>query len=137
MTVAMAFPTIGGLTVVDYSSGNTFFYGGCGGGWIPNDLWLLMFYCYGVSNIAGKHIDWFFTFDKVLLPEEMSGRVRNHPELHQMMEVVMDLGRKPLAMFPLPNEVLFLFLFSGFLQVLKMLVYRCRQACVGYNGVIQ
>ncbi|MED6168420.1 ribonucleotide reductase (RNR) inhibitor [Stylosanthes scabra] len=35
-----------------------------------------------------------------LLPEEMRRRVSDHPELHQLMEVVMDLGRKPLARFP-------------------------------------
>ena len=35
-----------------------------------------------------------------LLPEEMRRRVGDHPELHQLMEVVMDLGRKPLARFP-------------------------------------
>ncbi|KAE9592883.1 hypothetical protein Lal_00028931 [Lupinus albus] len=35
-----------------------------------------------------------------LLPEEMRRRVSEHPELHQLMEVVMDLGRKPLARFP-------------------------------------
>ncbi|KAK7317736.1 hypothetical protein RJT34_02208 [Clitoria ternatea] len=35
-----------------------------------------------------------------LLPEEMRRRVSDHPELPQLMEVVMDLGRKPLARFP-------------------------------------
>lgn len=35
-----------------------------------------------------------------LLPEEMRRRVSDHPELQQLMEVVMDLGRKPLARFP-------------------------------------
>ncbi|KAK2638872.1 hypothetical protein Ddye_026667 [Dipteronia dyeriana] len=35
-----------------------------------------------------------------LLPEEMRSRVGEHPELYQLMEVVMDLGRKPLARFP-------------------------------------
>ncbi|KAF7836666.1 ycf45 isoform A [Senna tora] len=35
-----------------------------------------------------------------LLPEEMRRRVSEHPELHQLIEVVMDLGRKPLARFP-------------------------------------
>ncbi|KAK9269357.1 hypothetical protein L1049_001128 [Liquidambar formosana] len=35
-----------------------------------------------------------------LLPEEMRRRVNEHPELHQLIEVVMDLGRKPLARFP-------------------------------------
>jgi hypothetical protein len=35
-----------------------------------------------------------------LLPEEMRRRVSDHPELPQLIEVVMDLGRKPLARFP-------------------------------------
>ncbi|XP_028755552.1 uncharacterized protein ycf45 [Neltuma alba] len=35
-----------------------------------------------------------------LLPDEMRRRVSDHPELHQLIEVVMDLGRKPLARFP-------------------------------------
>ncbi|KAF5766574.1 putative AAA domain-containing protein, R3H [Helianthus annuus] len=35
-----------------------------------------------------------------LLPEEMRRRVNEHQELHQLIEVVMDLGRKPLARFP-------------------------------------
>lgn len=35
-----------------------------------------------------------------LLPEEMRRRVSDHPELPHLIEVVMDLGRKPLARFP-------------------------------------
>lgn len=35
-----------------------------------------------------------------LLPEEMRRRVNEHPELRDLIEVVMDLGRKPLARFP-------------------------------------
>ncbi|KAB1206172.1 hypothetical protein CJ030_MR7G014345 [Morella rubra] len=35
-----------------------------------------------------------------LLPEGMRRRVSEHPELYQLIEVVMDLGRKPLARFP-------------------------------------
>ncbi|KAJ4976423.1 hypothetical protein NE237_001529 [Protea cynaroides] len=35
-----------------------------------------------------------------LLPEEMRQRVSEHPELHHLIEVVMDLGRRPLARFP-------------------------------------
>ncbi|KAM7495413.1 hypothetical protein LguiB_030022 [Lonicera macranthoides] len=41
-----------------------------------------------------------------LLPEEMRRRLNEHPELHQMIEVVMDLGRKPLARFPTGDFVL-------------------------------
>ncbi|XP_057457316.1 protein SEEDLING PLASTID DEVELOPMENT 1 [Lotus japonicus] len=35
-----------------------------------------------------------------LLPEEMRRRVSEHPEVQLLIEVVMDLGRKPLARFP-------------------------------------
>ncbi|XP_010279164.1 PREDICTED: uncharacterized protein ycf45 isoform X2 [Nelumbo nucifera] len=41
-----------------------------------------------------------------LLPEEMRRRVSEHPELHRLIEVVMDLGRKPLARFPSGDFVL-------------------------------
>ncbi|OWM81465.1 hypothetical protein CDL15_Pgr007503 [Punica granatum] len=41
-----------------------------------------------------------------LLPEGMRRRVTEHPELHQLIEVVMDLGRKPLARFPSGDFVL-------------------------------
>ncbi|KAL6314583.1 hypothetical protein AAG906_026923 [Vitis piasezkii] len=41
-----------------------------------------------------------------LLPEEMRRRVSEHAELHQLIEVVMDLGRKPLARFPSGDFVL-------------------------------
>ncbi|XP_031284178.1 uncharacterized protein ycf45-like isoform X2 [Pistacia vera] len=41
-----------------------------------------------------------------LLQEEMRRRVSDHPELHQLIEVVMDLGRKPLARFPSGDFVL-------------------------------
>ncbi|KMT13184.1 hypothetical protein BVRB_4g085900 [Beta vulgaris subsp. vulgaris] len=35
-----------------------------------------------------------------LLPEEMRCRLRKHPELDKLIELVMDLGRRPLARFP-------------------------------------
>ncbi|KAF9666607.1 hypothetical protein SADUNF_Sadunf16G0246400 [Salix dunnii] len=41
-----------------------------------------------------------------LLPQEMRSRVSEHPELLYMVEVVMDLGRKPLARFPSGDFVL-------------------------------
>lgn len=41
-----------------------------------------------------------------LLPEEMRRRVSDHPELPDLIEVVMDLGRKPLARFPSGDFVL-------------------------------
>ena len=36
----------------------------------------------------------------LLLPEEMRRRVSEHGEVYELIEVVMDLGRKPLARFP-------------------------------------
>lgn len=41
-----------------------------------------------------------------LLPAEMRQRISEHPELHQLIEVVMDLGRKPLARFPSGDFIL-------------------------------
>ncbi|KAI3457392.1 hypothetical protein Pfo_014055 [Paulownia fortunei] len=41
-----------------------------------------------------------------LLPEDMRRRVSEHPELQDLIEVVMDLGRKPLARFPSGDFVL-------------------------------
>ncbi|KAG8637171.1 hypothetical protein MANES_15G091200v8 [Manihot esculenta] len=41
-----------------------------------------------------------------LLPEEMRRRVSEHPELHDLVEVVMDVGRRPLARFPSGDFVL-------------------------------
>lgn len=41
-----------------------------------------------------------------LLPEEMRQKVSEHPEHQQLIEVVMDLGRKPLARFPSGDFVL-------------------------------
>ncbi|XP_010256091.1 PREDICTED: uncharacterized protein LOC104596559 [Nelumbo nucifera] len=41
-----------------------------------------------------------------LLLEEMRRRVSKHLELHRLIEVVMDLGRKPLARFPSGDFVL-------------------------------
>ncbi|KAG6479635.1 hypothetical protein ZIOFF_063103 [Zingiber officinale] len=36
----------------------------------------------------------------VLLPLEMRRRVEAHPELRRLVEIVMDLGRRPIARFP-------------------------------------
>ena len=41
-----------------------------------------------------------------LLPEDMRWRVNEHPEILHLIEVVMNLGRKPLARFPSGNFVL-------------------------------
>lgn len=41
-----------------------------------------------------------------LLPEEMRRRISEHAELRHLIEVVMDLGRKPLARFPSGDFIL-------------------------------
>ncbi|GER53817.1 P-loop containing nucleoside triphosphatehydrolases superfamily protein [Striga asiatica] len=41
-----------------------------------------------------------------LLPEDMRRKASEHPELQDLIEVVMDLGRKPLARFPSGDFVL-------------------------------
>ncbi|KAK5844470.1 protein SEEDLING PLASTID DEVELOPMENT 1 [Gossypium arboreum] len=41
-----------------------------------------------------------------LLPEEMRMRISEHEELRELIEVVMDIGRKPLARFPSGDFVL-------------------------------
>lgn len=41
-----------------------------------------------------------------LLPEEMRRRISEHEELRELIEVVMDIGRKPLARFPSGDFVL-------------------------------
>ncbi|XP_022753334.1 uncharacterized protein ycf45 isoform X1 [Durio zibethinus] len=41
-----------------------------------------------------------------LLPEEIRNRIGEHEELRELIEVVMDLGRKPLARFPSGDFVL-------------------------------
>ncbi|GFP79625.1 uncharacterized protein ycf45 [Phtheirospermum japonicum] len=41
-----------------------------------------------------------------LLPEDIRRRASEHPELRDLIEVVMDLGRKPLARFPSGDFVL-------------------------------
>ena len=39
-----------------------------------------------------------------VLPAALQGRLESHPELVELVEVVMDLGRYPLARFPLGDE---------------------------------
>ncbi|CAL1373374.1 unnamed protein product [Linum trigynum] len=41
-----------------------------------------------------------------LLPEQMRARVVEHPEFHGLVEVVLDLGRPPIARFPSGDFVL-------------------------------
>lgn len=61
--------------------------------------------CFCASNSPGfssPHEEFDDELDRllVLLPEEMRRRIREHEECHQLIEVVLDLGRKPLARFP-------------------------------------
>ncbi|XP_039143439.1 protein SEEDLING PLASTID DEVELOPMENT 1-like isoform X3 [Dioscorea cayenensis subsp. rotundata] len=42
----------------------------------------------------------------VLLPDEMRRKVDDHPELSLLIEIVMDLGRRPLARFPSGDFIL-------------------------------
>ncbi|KAJ7948719.1 P-loop containing nucleoside triphosphate hydrolases superfamily protein [Quillaja saponaria] len=60
--------------------------------------------CSCLSSSVSSPIDEDFEVELgrllALLPEEMRRRVSEHQELHQLIEVVMDLGRKPLARFP-------------------------------------
>ncbi|KAI9086030.1 hypothetical protein K1719_032107 [Acacia pycnantha] len=55
-----------------------------------------------ISVFSSRDVDFDVELDRLLalLPEEMRRRVSEHPELHHLIEVVMDLGRKPLARFP-------------------------------------
>ena len=59
-----------------------------------------------------------------LLPKEIRDKVLAHPELHQLVEIVMDLGRKPLARFPSGDFVL-----SGEQITLNDLNYATSQVC--------
>jgi len=49
-----------------------------GGGEISDELWKLL----------------------VLLPEHIGQKLVAHPEIHNLVETVLDLGRRPLARFP-------------------------------------
>lgn len=40
----------------------------------------------------------------VLLPQEMRRRLESHPDLAQLVEIVMDIGRRPLARFPATGD---------------------------------
>ncbi|KAL5736463.1 hypothetical protein ACOSP7_030857 [Xanthoceras sorbifolium] len=53
-----------------------------------------------VSSSLNDDVDVELGHLLALLPEEMQRSVSEHPELYQLIEVVMDLGRKPLARFP-------------------------------------
>ncbi|KAF4348634.1 protein SEEDLING PLASTID DEVELOPMENT 1 [Cannabis sativa] len=63
---------------------------------------------YSSSSGSSSDDDLEMELDRLLalLPEEMRVRVIEHTELHQLIEVVMDLGRKPLARFPSGDFVL-------------------------------
>lgn len=49
-----------------------------GGGEISDELWKLL----------------------VLVPEHIGQKLVAHPEIHNLVEIVLDLGRRPLARFP-------------------------------------
>ncbi|KAK4486667.1 hypothetical protein RD792_006725 [Penstemon davidsonii] len=59
-------------------------------------------------NLAINNDDFNLELGRLLaiLPEDMRRRVNEHPELQDLIEVVMDLGRKPLARFPSGDFVL-------------------------------
>uniref|UniRef100_A0A2P2L3M8 Uncharacterized protein MANES_15G091200 n=2 Tax=Rhizophora mucronata TaxID=61149 RepID=A0A2P2L3M8_RHIMU len=64
--------------------------------------------CLSVSNSSAPDDDFDVELGRLLalLPEEMRIRAGEHPELRDLVEVVMDLGRKPLARFPSSDFVL-------------------------------
>ncbi|KAK4255868.1 hypothetical protein QN277_008806 [Acacia crassicarpa] len=61
-----------------------------------------------ISVSSSRDVDFDVELGRLLalLPEEMRRRVSEHPELHQLIEVVMDFGRKPLARFPSGDVVI-------------------------------
>ncbi|XP_071733664.1 protein SEEDLING PLASTID DEVELOPMENT 1-like [Rutidosis leptorrhynchoides] len=67
-------------------------------------------YCvnYNTVNFSSSEEEFDMELGRLLrlLPEEMRSKVTEHHELHQLIEVVMDLGRKPLARFPSGDFVL-------------------------------
>lgn len=46
------------------------------------------------------HIDEELRRLLALVPEEIRRRLEDHPEISELIEIVLDLGRKPLARFP-------------------------------------
>lgn len=60
------------------------------------------------DDVTGSADDYYVELGRLLalLPEEMRRRLDVHPELRDLIEVVMDLGRKPLARFPSGDFVL-------------------------------
>lgn len=58
------------------------------------------------SNSTGDDFNTELDRLLALLPEEMRRKVSEHPERHQLIEVVMDFGRRPLARFPTGDFIL-------------------------------
>ncbi|XP_006852501.2 uncharacterized protein ycf45 [Amborella trichopoda] len=60
------------------------------------------------SESSGSTDEFVHELDRllVLLPEEIRNSLGNHQELQNLIEVVMDLGRRPLARFPSGDLVL-------------------------------
>ncbi|RZC74294.1 hypothetical protein C5167_049774 [Papaver somniferum] len=60
------------------------------------------------SSTSTTENEFHFELERLLalLPEKLQQKAIEHPELNQMIEVVMDLGRKPLARFPSGDFIL-------------------------------
>ncbi|GMH05594.1 hypothetical protein Nepgr_007434 [Nepenthes gracilis] len=59
-------------------------------------------FCFSSLTYSPRDEEFDVELDRLLalLPEEMRARIRKHSELRDLIEVVMDLGRKPFARFP-------------------------------------
>ncbi|MCL7042249.1 hypothetical protein MKW94_016285 [Papaver nudicaule] len=65
-------------------------------------------FAYLNSSTSTTENEFNFELERLLalLPEKLQQKAIEHPELNQMIEVVMDLGRKPLARFPSGDFIL-------------------------------
>lgn len=66
----------------------------------------LLGFCSNTTPLVSEDFDVELGRMLSLLPEEMRRKISEHTERHQLIEVVMDLGRKPLARFPSGDFVL-------------------------------
>ncbi|XP_043688832.1 protein SEEDLING PLASTID DEVELOPMENT 1-like isoform X2 [Telopea speciosissima] len=69
---------------------------------ISKSLGVRVCFCCGTDSSTEENDELKVELGRLLalLPEGMRRRVREHPEFHHLIEVVMDLGRRPLARFP-------------------------------------
>ncbi|XP_042490375.1 protein SEEDLING PLASTID DEVELOPMENT 1 [Macadamia integrifolia] len=69
---------------------------------ISNSLGVGVCFCCGTDSSTEEDDELEVELGRLLalLPEGMRQRVSDHPEFHHLIEVVMDLGRRPLARFP-------------------------------------